>query len=59
VSWEDNETRKDPKAIYLILVNSRKRTKVKQSQGKIGSTSSSSAAGACKAALSDWDEKAE
>jgi hypothetical protein len=50
VSWEDNETRKGN---LSILVISRKRTTVNQSQGKIGSTSFSSAAGACKAALSD------
>jgi hypothetical protein len=54
---EDNETRKDPKAIYLFLSTPGKITKVKQSQGKIGSTSSSSAAGAYKAAPSDWDKK--
>jgi hypothetical protein len=53
VSWEDNEMRKDSKAIYLFLSTPGKRTEVMQSQGKIGSTSSSSVAGACKAALLD------
>jgi hypothetical protein len=51
---------RDEKRAYgnlSILVNSEKRTKVKQSQGKTGLTSSSSAAGACKVVPSDWDEK--
>jgi hypothetical protein len=51
VSWEDNETRKDPKTIYLFLSTLRKKTKAKDNQGELNLTIYSSAAGACKATL--------
>jgi hypothetical protein len=35
VSWEDNETRKDPNTNLSILVNSRQWIKVKDNQGKL------------------------
>jgi hypothetical protein len=55
---------KDPNTIYLFLSpigkEPRQRiAKAKDNQGKLNSTSSSSVAGACKAALSEWDRKGE
>jgi hypothetical protein len=59
VRWEDNEMRKDPNTIYLFLSTLGNELRQRINQGKLNSTSSSSAAVACKAVLSDWDEKGE
>jgi hypothetical protein len=47
--------RKDPNTIYLFLSTLGKG--LKQRITKANLTSSSSATGACKAVVSDWDEK--